>query len=166
MAEQAYNDVVNDSNIYTSTAFERVRTLLDSIVPAGLSALFDGLRRRSMSVSMFVPSTTASSSADANIYKVPFPCKLRFVDMSITNANSAATVTGDILVKRGGGSYTSVLNAAESIITAINSPARVAPETTSDYITLAKDDLIKFTVAAGSGGNPANACAVLYLELI
>lgn len=167
MAETNYNDIVNTYEIQPAAALRtRLRQLADRVLGTGISGILDGLRTRSFQRALHIPTAAESASTSSNVWKVPYTCKLRFADFSIIALNSAATLTLDLQVNRASAGYVSVLNAAENIATAISAPARVAPETTSDFITLEKDDLVKVVAAAGSGGAPTGVEALLHLELI
>lgn len=166
MAETNYNDIVNTYEIQPSATLRaRLRQLADRALGTGISQILDGLRTRSFQRTLHIPTAAESASTSSNVWKVAHPCKLRMADLSIIALNSAATLTMDIQVNRASAGYVSVLNAAENVATAITAPARVAPETTSDFIDLEKDDLVKVVAAAGAGGAPTGLEAVLYLEL-
>lgn len=167
MAEQSYTDLFNNTRILPPTStFNSNAQPLGAAYDLDAASIFKALKMRTTPFSFNIDAVTASGS-ESRIFQAPFPMKIRAFQSSILALNSAATLTLDVLVKKGSASYTTVLDAAEDISAAIATPAEFAPENTTAINALCildKGDLVKFTAAAGSGGNPDNIDVLMYWE--
>lgn len=171
MAEQSYTDVSNDVSIWPTDS-DAVANALNALERSfGVNIfqpLYESLKKRSVMVRLGVAAVSASGTAEV-IWRAPFPCKIRFYQAGVRTLNSAASLTVDVQVKVGSASYATTLDAAETITTAIATPARFAPESSTAIqalATLGQNDLVKAIFTAGSGGNPADAFIEIYAELL
>lgn len=161
MAEESYTDIVTPAKRFPSSSI--LSDIEDVSRALGMDKSVKEAAKQFIFLTLKPPTNPNASTVDSHPFKVPFPCRLVYADMNVRNENGAAA-TGDLMVNRAAGGYTSQLNAAEALTA--DTVSRVAPETTAVSSStgggLLKDDLLIFRViGSGSGeivGAEVNVC--------